>query len=134
MSRRLDDLHPVFRPLAVEFLAQLTENGIHVLIVDTLRTEQEHQDNLRNGSSWTKRSLHLDGLAVDVAPFETYELHGKDKIQWDEKDPVWKLIGGVGKYLGLDWGGDWKTVPPDMGHFEHPRGTRIREIAPWPRR
>jgi hypothetical protein len=46
MSRRLDDLDPRFRPLAFEFLARLTEAGIHVMIVDTLRTPAEHAANL----------------------------------------------------------------------------------------
>lgn len=127
MSRRLDDLSASFRPLAVELLARLVEAQIPVLIVDTLRTEAEHRENLRRGTSWTERSLHLDGIefrgtgeagsdAIDVAPFETYALHGPDKLQWNADDPVWLTMGTIGEGLGLRWGGRW--TQRDLGHFE----------------
>lgn len=134
MSRALDDLHPDFRPLAVELLARLTEAGIMVKIVDTLRTPEEHQANLAKGVSWTKRSLHLDGLAIDVAPYQTYDLHGGDKLQWSAEDPVWQEIGSIGKRVrtpdghGLRWGGDWRKRR-DYGHFEHPLARKIRQLS-----
>lgn len=116
MSRSLDDLDPTFRPKAVELLARLVEAGIPCMIVDTLRTPAEHAANLAKGVSWTKHSKHLDGLAIDVCPFDVYQLHGSDKLQWDTSDPVWLKIGLIGKATGLRWGGDWKQK--DMGHFE----------------
>lgn len=130
MSRRLDDLSPRFRPLAVELLARLTEAGIPVLIVDTLRTAAEHAENLKKGSSWITLSQHLDGKtrgfphhgsdAIDLCPYAQYDLHGPDKLQWDAKDPVWQKIGAIGEALHLRWGGRWS--PPDLSHFEfqHP--------------
>ncbi len=127
MSRALDDLHPVFRPIAFEFLARLAEKRIMVAIVDTLRTAEEHQENLRKGVSWTARSLHLYGLAIDVAPIEIYRLHGGNKIQWNADDPVWHDVGEVGESVGMDWGGRWKNHP-DPGHFEHARGRRLAGI------
>jgi len=117
MSRALDDLSPRFRPKAVELLARLVEAGIHVLIVDTLRTPEEHAENLRKGVSWTTRSKHLTGDAIDIVPYETYALHGHDKVQWDSGDPIWTRIGAIGESLGLRWGGRWKQK--DMGHFEY---------------
>lgn len=127
MSRRLDDLTPEFRPLAILLLARLVEAGIPVLIVDTLRTQAEHLENLKNGKSWIDVSKHLDGRiyrgisskgsdAIDVAPFEQYQLHGPDKLQWDGKDPVWQRMGLIGESIGLLWGGRWPV--PDLGHFE----------------
>jgi peptidoglycan L-alanyl-D-glutamate endopeptidase CwlK len=116
VSRRLDDLDPRFRPVAVEFLARCVEAGIPVLIVDTLRTPEEHAENLRRGVSWVTRSKHLDGLAIDVAPYETYALYGPDKLKWDAGDPVWTKLGKLGEMLGLRWGGRWQVK--DMGHFE----------------
>lgn len=117
MSRRLDDLDLRFKPLAMELLARLTEANILVLIVDTLRTPEEHAENLRRGVSWTLRSKHLDGLAIDVCPYKIYDLHGPDKLQWDANDGIWQSIGAIGKALGLRWGGDWQQK--DMGHFEY---------------
>lgn len=119
MSRRLDDLDPRFKPVAIELLARCVEAGFMVMVVDTLRTQAEHEDNVRRGVSWTLRSKHLDGLAIDIAPWETYALHGPDKLQWDAADPVWLKIGQIGESLGLVWGGRWKKTP-DMGHFEMP--------------
>lgn len=113
---KLDDLDPKFKPFAVELLARLVEEDISVFIIETKRTEEQHEEDVKNGRSWIKRSLHQDGLAIDICPLETYNLHGPDKLQWNANDPVWQKIGEIGKSLGLKWGGDWKQK--DMGHFE----------------
>ena len=117
MSRRLDDLSPRFRPLACELLAKFTEAGIPVAIVDTLRTPAEHAANLAKGVSWTTRSKHLDGDAIDVCPYAVWDAHGPDKLNWDAGDPIWTRLGEIGESLGLRWGGRWKVK--DMGHFEY---------------
>ncbi len=117
MSRRLNDLAAHFRPLAMELLARCVEAGIPVLIVDTLRTRAEQEQNIKTGVSWTKNSKHLTGEAIDVCPYDVYQLHGADKLQWNGSDPVWQQIGVIGEALGLRWGGRW-TVK-DMGHFEY---------------
>lgn len=125
MSRRLDDLHPDLKPKAIELIARCVEAGIPIMIVDTLRTPEEHAANLAAGTSWTKRSKHLDGRAIDVAPWLEWRLYGPDKLQWDASDPVWLRIGKIGEALGLVWGGRWghapgSTAEPDPGHFELP--------------
>jgi hypothetical protein len=117
MSRALDDLSPRFRPLAVELLARLTEAKIPVLIIDTLRTPAEHAANLARGVSWTTRSKHLDGDAIDICPYSQYDAHGPDKLLWTASDPIWQRIGVIGEALGLRWGGRWSI--PDLGHFEY---------------
>lgn len=116
MSRRLDDLAPEFKPLAFELIARCAEAGIPVMIIYTLRTEAEQKDLIRAGRSWTNNSRHLVGRAIDICPYEEYQLVGPDKLQWNSSDPVWQRIGNIGKALGLTWGGDW-TVR-DLGHFE----------------
>ena len=124
MSRALDDLSPRFRPLAIELLARFTEAKIPVLIVDTLRTPEEHAENLRRGVSWTKHSKHLDGDAIDVVPYDVYQLNGPDKLQWGAS-PAWAVMGRIGEALGLRWGGRWSI--PDYAHFEMPAlGTGVK--------
>lgn len=117
MSRRLDDLAPHFRPLAVEFIARCVEAGIAVMIVDTRRTAAEQEANIKRGVSWTRHSKHLTGEAIDVAPFDLYQLHGADKLRWDGSDPVWARLGEIGEAVGLTWGGRWQQR--DLGHFEY---------------
>lgn len=116
MSKRLDDLKPDMRALAVELIARCAEDGDPVFIADTLRTAEEHAANLARGTSWTPHSRHLDGDAIDVVPYLQFQAHGPDKLNWNADDPVWQRIGRIGESLGLRWGGRWKQR--DMGHFE----------------
>lgn len=62
--------------------------------------------------TWTLKSKHLDGLAVDLAPSKD----GKT-IWWSAPKEVWQRMGAIGKQFGLTWGGDWKDTP-DSPHFE----------------
>ena len=41
MDRTLDSLNPKFKSIAIELLARLTEAGIVVMIINTLRTDAE---------------------------------------------------------------------------------------------
>lgn len=128
MSRRLDDLSVAFKPIAIELLARLTEAGICVMVIDTLRTAEEQAENIRKGVSWTLNSKHLTGNAIDICPYQIWDLHGPDKLQWDSADPVWARIGEIGERLGLRWGGRWKSTP-DMGHFEYVPPQPVLKLA-----
>jgi peptidoglycan L-alanyl-D-glutamate endopeptidase CwlK len=149
-DRHLDSLSTAFRPSAMILLARLVERGLPILIVQTLRTEAEHQANLASGASTVSRSKHLPRRlrgwttgpdldkadAMDLAPYETYQLHGPDKLQWSAKDPAWLIIGEEAEKLGLRWGGRWHT-PVDPGHVEltFPEDqTRLvaERSRPWP--
>jgi hypothetical protein len=107
-----------------KFLAKLTEENIHVMIIDTLRTEAEQVKLKAAGKSWTLNSLHLPdetgkSNAIDICPYSVFALYGEDKLQWDARDPVWAKIGELGEKSGLKWGGRWKQK--DLGHFEYRR-------------
>jgi len=123
MSRALDELHPRFKPAAFELLARFCEAGIPVVVVTTSRTQAEQDDAVARGVSWTSHSKHLSGLAMDVCPFDTYALHGPDKLKWDDSDPVWQDLGAIAKkYLPtLKWGVHFRDGRHgDLGHFEWP--------------
>lgn len=69
--------------------------------------------------TWTLKSNHLSGEAVDLAPY----LNGK--LDWDDnnKKGLWPKIASAMKHaaielgIRIEWGGDWiKTV--DRPHFE----------------
>lgn len=118
MSRQLDDLAPVFKPLAYELLARSVEAMIPVLIVNTRRTAAEQAINVANGTSQVAHSKHQDGLAIDVVPYHVFQEYGDDKLQWHEDDPAWAKLGAIGERLGLRWGGRFVTLK-DCGHFEY---------------
>lgn len=143
--RDLDLLHPDILPMAYKFLALCVEARIMIVIVETWRSTEAHEEDVKNGSSWVKKSKHQNtitkkidlsmevleaplsqltvypaALAIDVAPYDQYQLHGPNKLQWDGNDPVWLRLGKIGESVGLKWGGRWETVPPDMAHFQAP--------------
>lgn len=137
MSRKLDDLTSVFRPKVFELLARLCERQIAVMIVDTLRTPEEHKANLAKGVSKAVLSYHLPrhmrsarwtgsqfedsgkSDAIDLCPYAEYYTHGNRKLNWDPKNPQWAIIGEEAERLGLGWGGRW-TSPFDPGHIQLP--------------
>jgi hypothetical protein len=111
-SKKLEDLDPRFRPLAEQLIANARLAKLDPVVVETRRTEEEHKRNLAKGVSWTKRSKHIDGLAIDIAPLELL----KEKA-WAPHSPLWITLGNIGEALGLRWGGRWKQR--DMCHFEY---------------
>ena len=142
MSRALDDLCPELAPRIYEVIARLSELGEPVFIVDVARTDAEQAVNLAKGVSATTHSKHIPATnaacpichgtkshAIDMAPYETFQAHGADKLGWQthEKNAQsvdvlrleWARIGVLGKHLGLRWGGDW-AKPFDPGHLEQP--------------
>ncbi len=130
--RDLDLLHPDFRPVVDRFLARCAEAGLMVMVVETWRSQAAHDEDVKNGRSWVTKSKHQNtalrrnqegvrevvpaSLAIDIAPYDQYELHGPDKLQWKADDPVWQRLGEIGESLGLKWGGRWKRR--DMAHFQ----------------
>lgn len=112
MSRRLEDLADHFRPLAEKLVAYCINERVQVMIIDTLRTPEEQEENIRKGVSWTRNSKHLTGEAIDIAPLNVLGLKN-----WAPNHEDWTTIGKVGEDLGLVWGGRWEGHK-DCCHFE----------------
>ncbi len=130
-SRDINDLHPHVAKLALELKAACALEGIEIIFTQTLR-DSEYQDwlyaqgrtragkvvtNARGGSS-----MHNFGLAFDVVP-----LDDKRQAIWDDKSPLWARIGAIGKRLGLEWGGDWKSFK-DLPHFQYTQGLTLSQL------
>jgi len=58
--------------------------------------------------TWTLKSNHLSGLAVDIVPLKD------DKPDWNNQDM--RIVEAM-KNAGFTWGGDWADKP-DKPHFE----------------
>src|SRR5712691_2249664 len=125
MDRALDSLSSDFEPVIFQVLARLVERQIAVLIVQTSRTADEQQANLIDGTSHIRLSKHLPrklrGLkfgvlndeksdAIDLCPYDLYQLHGPRKLAWNANEAAWRIIGEIGERLGLRWGGRWEIA------------------------
>lgn len=116
-SRKLVDCTPRFLPLFQAFAANAMEAGVPLLLVQTLRSTDESAANIANGTSWVTDPLssrHVDAFlrgwnfhgsdAADVVPYDTYLLHGPDKLQWNTSDPIWLKVRDCAQAAGLHWG------------------------------
>ena len=92
-----------------------------VTIIEGLRSKERQQELLAQGKTKTKYSKHIEGKAVDLAPYP---------INWDDRE-MFHYMGGMLRGLGkamelkIRWGGDWDSDGDtkdnnfdDLVHFE----------------
>lgn len=103
---------------ARELVQRCAAEGIAIKVTSGNRTYAEQNALFEQGRSLPGprvtnarggQSNHNFGIAFDVTIFDG------DKPIWDS--PQYQRIGAIGKALGLEWGGDWKTIV-DEPHFE----------------
>ena len=123
MGRDLTKCHPHLQKLAKELVVACEKQGCPIGIGECLRTVQE-QNRLyaqvrtkpgpvvTNAPGSTYRSMHQWGVAFDV-----YRKDGKGA--YNESGNYFQRVGAIGKLLGLEWGGDWKSIV-DKPHFQLP--------------
>jgi peptidoglycan L-alanyl-D-glutamate endopeptidase CwlK len=75
-----------------------------------LRTERDNYE-----ITWTLRSRHIDGLAMDVLPVD-----GAGNPTWDlaHYRRAFEAIRDCGKAAGLECGADWPGRKADWPHYE----------------
>jgi hypothetical protein len=76
-----------------------------VTIIEGLRSEERQKELLEKGATKVKYSRHMEGKAVDLAPYP---------IDWENRDGfhyMGGMIRGIAHQLGLKirWGGDWDS-------------------------
>ena len=62
-------------------------------------------------NTWTLKSKHLEGLAVDFVPVKN------GSCWWQAVPEVWEEMGKIGESYGLEWGGRWEQK--DLPHFQY---------------
>lgn len=117
-EKNIATLLPEVQPLARALVQKAQGIGITIKIISGLRTYAE-QDALyakgrtTDGPIVTKakggHSNHNFGIAFDVGVFEG----GK----YLTESVKYKAVGALGVDLGLEWGGNWKTIV-DQPHFQ----------------
>ena len=78
---------------------------MEVTIIEGLRSQERQNELVAKGASKTKYSKHIQGKAVDVAPYP---------IDWKDRDRfhyMGGMVRGIGQQLGVNirWGGDWDS-------------------------
>lgn len=112
-DRSIDNIKEVHPRLQKVVNCALEHTTHDFVVVDGRRSLEEHKLNVLNGKSWTLRSKHIDGLAVDVAAYD-------GGITW-QIDP-YKEIAASFYYCSeklktpIIAGIEWKAR--DAGHFE----------------
>jgi len=111
-------LLPPAQPLARALVQKSALNGIQIKIISGLRTYDEQnalyaQGRTAPGSKVTNArggySNHNFGIAFDIGVFEG--------TRYLPESPKYKAAGVLGMELGLEWGGNWKTLV-DQPHFQ----------------
>lgn len=128
-SRDLKDLHPVVQDKARKFIAAAKKEGIDLLVTSTYRdaasqnalyaqgrtTKGRIVTNAKAGQSW-----HNYRCAFDVVPI----VHGK--AMWNDMR-TFRRLGEIGKSVGLEWAGDWKSFK-EYAHFQWTGGLTLAQL------
>ena len=92
-----------------------------VTIIEGLRSAERQEELLKKGATKVKYSKHMEGKAVDLAPYP---------IDWEDRDTFHYMAGmvrGIGHLLnikvrvGADWDSDGNTKDnsfDDLVHIE----------------
>lgn len=128
-ERNIITLHPRVQPYARALVNAASAQGITIKVLSGHRTYEEQdalyrqaQDGKDNdGDGRTDEadervtrapagySNHNFALAFDIGVFTGN--------RYLEASPLYKAIGAIGKGLGLEWGGNWKSIV-DEPHFQ----------------
>lgn len=111
-------LLPEVKPYARALVTQAAAAGIAIKVISGLRTYDEQNDLYAQGRTKPGKivtnakggySNHNFGIAFDVGVFEG--------TKYLDESPKYKAVGAIGVGLGLEWGGNWKTIQ-DEPHFQ----------------
>lgn len=133
-EQRMAQVHPVLAIRARCMIELCAYAGIAVLVTQGLRTWEEQNALYAKGRTVppigkkhivTKakggQSYHNFGLAFDIVVLDSL-----GKADWDVDHPGWEKAGELGKSVGLEWGGDWKSFK-DLPHFQYTGGLTLEE-------
>lgn len=118
-------LHPKLQKKLSELESACKKAGLKIQITECVRTVAE-QDALyaqgrttgekgktvTNAPGYSYSSMHQWGVAFDYCRTDKPNA-------FDNVDGFFDKVGKIGKSLGLEWGGDWKS-PVDKPHFQLP--------------
>lgn len=121
--RNVKQLHPRLQKKIQELIKKCEHNGLKIGISECLRSVSEQNALYAKGRSAPGKivtnvkgsdygSMHQWGVAFDF-----YRNDGKGA--YDNSGNFFQKVGKIGVELGLEWGGNWKSIK-DMPHFQLP--------------
>ncbi len=119
MSRDINLLKPYVAYLCNKLIEECKKQGLTIQVIETLRTQARQTEIHKAGNGPALIGPHGYGLAFDAVPLKN------GKIDWKDYT-LFKKMGAIGKSLGLEWGGDWKSV--DCPHFQYVKGLTDTQI------
>ena len=113
---KMTGLHPDLKKVLYRAI-QLTD--VDFSIIEGLRTLERQKQMVASGASKTLNSRHLDGHAVDIAPY----VGGEIRWDWPLYYKLAKAMKAAAKEVGvpIEWGGDWIRFK-DGPHWQLPWG------------
>ncbi|KYD18745.1 M15 family metallopeptidase [Saccharococcus caldoxylosilyticus] len=132
-EKKLSGLHPVVAEKAQKLIKEAYLEEIYIIITQGLRTIEEQnrlyaQGRTKPGKIVTNArggySYHNFGLAFDFCVCDVVK--GSLVPNW-KVDRRWLRVGQIGKSLGLEWGGDWKSFK-DYPHFQYTFGLSLAQL------
>lgn len=123
MARDITQCHPTLQEKAKELVELCDKKGLKIKITECFRSVAE-QDTLyaqgrttkgnivtnAKGSSYS--SMHQWGVAFDIC-------RNDGKGAYNDSDGFFTKVGKIGQSIGLEWGGNWKSIQ-DTPHFQLP--------------
>ncbi|EJS72892.1 SH3 domain-containing protein [Bacillus cereus] len=112
--RNLNQLADNTKAAAFKWYQYCVDNGIDVLIYETIRTKEKQREYVNKGASQTMKSYHIVGQALDFVPIKS---NGTEDWNGYNKEP-WASAIRYAKQIGFEWGGDWKGFV-DSPHLQY---------------
>lgn len=131
MSRNITDLHPRLQVLCNQLVSECEKQGIKIRIGECFRTVDEQNELyakgrtapgsiVTNARGTSYSSMHQWGVAFDF--FLNMDIDGDGAVSDDafnNSTRMFNKVGAIGVSLGLEWGGNWKSIV-DTPHFQLP--------------
>lgn len=124
-EKNIATLHPRVRPFVRALIEKAGGQGIIIKVTSATRSFAEQDDLFAQGRTKPGKKVtnarggfsnHNFGIAVDITIFKGSSDAEQAKTPVFES-PLYKAIGALGTDLGLEWGGNWKTIV-DEPHFQ----------------
>lgn len=114
-QRSVLNLRETREPLQIVAECAIRKTPVDFVIVDGGRTKEEQKINVANGKSWTMRSRHIEGAAIDFAAIVDRNVTFAPEPYKVIYEQAFLPCSQEHK-IPIVWGGTWKVK--DLMHIE----------------